>query len=241
MKKNLRELYLRVKFRGVAAILAIMLLAGRPVFSQELAVSGQVREAGNPLPGVSILEKGTSKGTTSDAQGNFNLTVGSPAAVLVFSFIGYKTQEVAVANRTSFDVDMEEDITALSEVVVTALGVQKEVKSLGYAVQKVDGASSTKAREPNIMNSLTGKVAGLQVNNQTDLFQNPEILLRGAKPLIVIDGVPNIEGDLWKINADDIESYNVLKGATASALYGSIGRNGAIMITTKRGSGKNAP
>ena len=240
MKKNLREFYLRVKFLGVTVILAIMLLAGNPVFCQELAVSGQVREAGNPLPGVSILEKGTSKGTTSDAQGNFNLTVGSPTAVLVFSFIGYKTQEVAVANRTSFDVDMEEDITALSEVVVTALGVQKEVKSLGYAVQKVDGASSTKAREPNIMNSLTGKVAGLQVNNQTDLFQNPEILLRGAKPLIVIDGVPNIEGDLWKINADDIESYNVLKGATASALYGSIGRNGAIMITTKRGSGKNA-
>ncbi|HET6541311.1 MAG TPA: SusC/RagA family TonB-linked outer membrane protein [Chryseolinea sp.] len=240
MKKNLREFYLRVKFLGVTVILAIMLLAGHPVFCQELAVSGQVREAGNPLPGVSILEKGTSKGTTSDAQGNFNLTVGSPTAVLVFSFIGYKTQEVAVANRTSFDVDMEEDITALSEVVVTALGVQKEVKSLGYAVQKVDGASSTKAREPNIMNSLTGKVAGLQVNNQTDLFQNPEILLRGAKPLIVIDGVPNIEGDLWKINADDIESYNVLKGATASALYGSIGRNGAIMITTKRGSGKNA-
>ena len=189
---------------------------------------------------MSIVEKGTSKGTTSDAQGNFNLTVESPAAVLVFSFIGYKTQEVAVANRTSFDVDMEEDITALAEVVVTALGVQKDVKSLGYAVQKVDGASSTKAREPNIMNSLTGKVAGLQVNNQTDLFQNPEILLRGAKPLIVIDGVPNIEGDLWKINADDIESYNVLKGATASALYGSIGRNGAIMITTKRGSGTNA-
>ena len=81
-------------------ILAVMLLAGRPVFSQELAVSGQVREAGNPLPGVSILEKGTSKGTTSDAQGNFNLTVESPTAVLVFSFIGYKTQEVAVANRT---------------------------------------------------------------------------------------------------------------------------------------------
>ncbi len=240
MKKNLRELHCRIKFREIVSILVGFLLAATSAWSQELTVSGQVRESGNPLPGVSILEKGTSKGTTSDAQGNFNLTVESPAAVLVFSFIGYKTQEVAVANRTSFDVDMEEDITALSEVVVTALGVQKDVKSLGYAVQKVDGKSSTKAREPNIMNSLTGKVAGLQVNNQTDLFQNPEILLRGAKPLIVIDGVPNIEGDLWKINADDIESYNVLKGATASALYGSIGRNGAIMITTKRGSGKNA-
>jgi TonB-linked SusC/RagA family outer membrane protein len=240
MKKSLRELHFRIQHRGTAFLLCCFFLAANAAWGQGLAVSGQVRESGNPLPGVSILEKGTSKGTTSDAQGNFNLTVESPAAILVFSFIGYKTQEVAVANRTSFDVDMEEDITALSEVVVTALGVQKDVKSLGYAVQKVDGKSSTKAREPNIMNSLTGKVAGLQVNNQTDLFQDPEILLRGAKPLIVIDGVPNIEGDLWKINADDIESYNVLKGATASALYGSIGRNGAIMITTKRGSGQNA-
>ena len=128
MKKNLRELYLRVQFRGMAAILAMLSLGcERPSLSQELAVSGQVRESGNPLPGVSILEKGTSKGTTSDAQGNFNLTVESPAAVLVFSFIGYKTQEVAVANRTSFDVDMEEDITALSEVVVTALGFRKRL------------------------------------------------------------------------------------------------------------------
>ena len=192
MKKSLRELHFRIQLWETAFFLCCFLLAANAASGQGLTVSGQVRETGNPLPGVSIVEKGTSKGTTSDAQGNFNLTVESPAAVLVFSFIGYKTQEVAVANRTSFDVDMEEDITALSEVVVTALGVQKDVKSLGYAVQKVDGASSTKAREPNIMNSLTGKVAGLQVNNQTDLFQNPEILLRGAKPLIVIDGVPNI-------------------------------------------------
>ncbi|HEX6227082.1 MAG TPA: SusC/RagA family TonB-linked outer membrane protein [Chryseolinea sp.] len=240
MKKNLRELYLGLKFCRTALML-MLLLAGRSAWGQGVTVSGQVTEGGgNPLPGVSILEKGTSKGTTSDAQGNFSIAVESAEAVLVFSFIGYKTQEIEVANRSSFNVAMEDDVTALSEVVVTALGVQKEVKSLGYAVQKVDGASSTKAREPNIMNSLTGKVAGLQVNNQTDLFQDPEILLRGAKPLIVIDGVPNIEGDLWKINADDIESYNVLKGATASALYGSIGRNGAIMITTKRGSAQNA-
>jgi TonB-linked SusC/RagA family outer membrane protein len=240
MKKNLRELYVQLRVWRAVGILILPLLAGSSAWSQGLTVSGQVREnGGNPLPGVSILEKGTSKGTTSDAQGNFSIGVESPDAVLVFSFIGYKTQEIAVSNRTAFNVDMEEDVTALTEVVVTALGVQKDVKSLGYSVQKVDGKSSTKAREPNIMNSLTGKVAGLQINNQTDLFQDPEILLRGAKPLIVIDGVPNIDGDIWKINADDIESYSVLKGATASALYGSIGRNGAIMITTRRG-GQNA-
>lgn len=240
MKKHLRELQFRIEFRRMVGIFIVLVLVANTAWSQSLTVSGQVRENGNPLPGVSILEKGTSKGTTSDGQGNFTLTVESPSAVLLFSFIGYKTQEVAVSNRTAFNVDMEEDITALNEVVVTALGVQKDVKSLGYAVQKVEGKSATKAREPNIMNSLTGKVAGLQIQNQTDLFQDPEILLRGAKPLIVIDGVPSIDGDLWKINADDIETYSVLKGATASALYGSIGRNGVIMITTKRGSGQKA-
>jgi TonB-dependent SusC/RagA subfamily outer membrane receptor len=185
---------------------------------------------------VSILEKGTSQGTATDSDGKFTLSVTSESSVLVFSFIGYKTQEVAVNGRTAIDIIMEQDVTALSEVVVTALGVEKEVKSLGYAVQSVKGESVTKAREPNIINSLTGKVAGLQIQNQTDLFQDPVIKLRGAAPLIVIDGVPSVDNDIWKINADDIESYSVLKGATASALYGSIGRNGAIMITTKRGN-----
>jgi TonB-linked SusC/RagA family outer membrane protein len=236
MKKHLQAFTLCMKIRDAAAVLLILLTANSSLFGQQMNVSGQVRENGNPLPGVSILEKGTSQGTTSDAQGNFSINVSSPSAVLVFSFIGYKTQEIQVSNRTSFDVDMVEDVTALTEVVVTALGVEKNVKSLGYAVQEVEGRSVTKAREPNIMNSLTGKVAGLQIKNQTDLFQDPEIRLRGAKPLIVIDGVPSVDGDIWKINADDIESYNVLKGATASALYGSIGRNGVIMITTKRGA-----
>lgn len=203
--------------------------------AQQLTVSGVVRSGGAALPGVSIIEKGTSNGTTSDSDGRFSLSVGSADAILVFSFIGYSTQEVNVGNRTQLDVSMVEEVTALNEVVVTALGVEREVKSLGYAVQTVDGDVMTKAREPNVINSLTGRVAGLQIKNQTDLFQDPDISLRGAKPLIVIDGVPSVDADIWKVNADDVESYSVLKGATASALYGSIGRNGAIMITTKRG------
>lgn len=203
--------------------------------AQQLTVSGVVRSGGAALPGVSIIEKGTSNGTTSDSDGRFSLSVGSADAILVFSFIGYSTQEVNVGNRTQLDVSMVEEVTALNEVVVTALGVEREVKSLGYAVQTVDGGVMTKAREPNVINSLTGRVAGLQIKNQTDLFQDPDISLRGAKPLIVIDGVPSVDADIWKVNADDVESYSVLKGATASALYGSIGRNGAIMITTKRG------
>jgi TonB-linked SusC/RagA family outer membrane protein len=158
--------------------------------------------------------------------------------MLTFSFIGYKTQEIEIGSRSELNVEMEEDVQALSEVVVTALGVQRETKALGYATQKLEGSAITKAREPNIFNSMTGKIAGLQINNQTDLFQSPEIFLRGVKPLIVIDGVPSVDYDLWKVNADDIETMTVLKGATAAALYGSIGSGGAIMITTKRGSSK---
>ncbi|MFZ6011485.1 MAG: SusC/RagA family TonB-linked outer membrane protein [Bacteroidota bacterium] len=236
MKRILHEPLFRYKNLIILCFFAVFLLSGSTIRGQSLTVSGQVIENGNPLPGVSILEKGTTSGTATDSQGKYSLVVTSPSAVIVFSFIGYKTQEVTVNNQTQIDVDMVEDVTSLNEVVVTALGIPKPVKALGYAVQTVEGKSSTKAREPNIMNSLTGKVAGLEIRNSTDLFQDPGIRLRGARPLIVIDGVPSVEADFWKINADDIESYSVLKGATASALYGSIGRNGAIMITTKRGS-----
>ncbi len=238
MKKGLPEQLCTRKGRALAVCFAVLfLIVGPPLHAQKLTVTGQVADQGSALPGVSILEKGTSNGTTSDVEGNFTMTVTSPDAVLVFSFIGYKTQEVAVGNRSRITVAMEQEVTALSEVVVTALGVEREVKSLGYAVQTVDGEAMTKAREPNVVSSLTGRVAGLEIRNQTDLFQDPVIRLRGATPLIVIDGVPSVDADIWKLNADDIDTYSVLKGATASALYGSIGRNGAIMITTKRGSG----
>lgn len=233
MKKCLPE---RLRTLTVAVFTALLSAVCIHVQAQSTTVTGSVRDGGNPLPGVSILERGTTNGTTSDALGNFSLSLRSADAILVFSFIGYKTQEIPVGSRSSIEVSMEEEATALTEVVVTALGVEREVKSLGYAVQTVDGAEMTKAREPNVMNSLTGRVAGLQIKNQTDLFQDPEILLRGARPLIVIDGVPSVDNDLWKLNADDIDTYSILKGATASALYGSIGRNGAIMITTKRGT-----
>lgn len=237
MKRILPVLRKKRNFRAMLALTALFFVVSLPGLAQELRVEGVVRDAnGDALPGVSILEKGTTHGTTSDTDGAYTMTIDSPEAVLVFSFIGYRTQEVAVANRTRIDVSLAEEVTALTEVVVTALGVEREVKSLGYAVQTVEGSAMTKAREPNVMNSLTGRVAGLEIRNQTDMFQDPGIRLRGKKPLIVIDGVPSVDADIWKLNADDIETYSVLKGATASALYGSIGRNGAIMITTKRGS-----
>ena len=237
MKKHLPEhRFLKPGYWMMLWLTTVFVAAGMSSHAQGVTVSGVVRDQNDVLPGVSILEKGTSHGTTADSEGRFNMTVSSPEPVLVFSFIGYKTQEIPVGSRTQIEIIMEEEITALNEVVVTALGVEREVKSLGYAVQTVEGEVMTKAREPNVINSLTGRVAGLEIRNQTDLFQDPGIRLRGATPLIVIDGVPSVDADIWKLNADDIETYSILKGATASALYGSIGRNGAIMITTKRGA-----
>jgi TonB-linked SusC/RagA family outer membrane protein len=217
-------------------------LTDAPSYSQqEGLVSGQVKDTvGQPLPGVSVALKGTATGTITDVEGRFTISaagVGKP--VLVLSYIGFESQEIAVGNKAFVDVTLQEDSQSLSEVVVTALGIKKEKKALGYAVQEVQGEDLVKAREGNVVSNLTGKVAGLTIKNSTDLFQDPSISLRGRKPLVVIDGVPDQTADLWKVNSDDIESINVLKGSTASALYGSIGRNGAIMITTKRGKGKD--
>lgn len=238
MRKHLLEhtVFRLGRWQGAGLLTIAFVMAGIWSQAQSITVTGVVKDEETVLPGVNILEKGTSHGTTADAEGKFTMSVSAPDAVLVFSFIGYKTQEIVVGNRTQIEVLMEEEVTALNEVVVTALGVEREVKSLGYAVQTVEGDVMTKAREPNVINSLTGRVAGLEIRNQTDLFQDPGIRLRGASPLIVIDGVPSVDADIWKLNADDIETYSILKGATASALYGSIGRNGAIMITTKRGT-----
>ncbi len=119
--------------------------------------------------------------------------------------------------------------------MITALGIKKEKKAVGFSVQEVKGSDLVKAREPNAINSLSGKVSGLLIASNPNLFGNPEIRLRGVKPLIVVDGVP-ISSDSWNLSPDDIETYSVLKGPTASALYGSRGVNGAIQITTKRGA-----
>jgi len=190
----------------------------------------------NTLPGVSV--RSASGGTSTDFNGRFSLKTTLPAA-LTISSMGYKTQTVTVNSLDTLKFILQEDNQNLSEVVVTALGVKKEKAKLGYAVQEVKGEALDKAREPNYINSLTGKVAGLNIQNSTDMFQNPGITLRGRTPLFVIDGIPDQQADIWKVNADDIESISVLKGAAASALYGSIGLNGAVMITTKRGKGKD--
>lgn len=225
--------------------IAGMACLGYPVRSMavqqdERQLTGVIRSvSGEPLVGASVTVVRNGQGLSTDEHGSYviNARVGE---LVRFSMIGYLPQEQTVPATGALDIVLEEDSQNLSEVVVTALGVRKEKAKLGYAVQEVQGESLVKAREPNMVNSLTGKVAGLNVRNSTDLFQDPGISLRGRKPLIVIDGIPDQTADLWRVNADDVENISVLKGPTASALYGSIGQNGAIMITTKRGKNGTA-
>ncbi len=198
-------------------------------------LKGIVTDAANtPLAGVSVVVKGSSKGTSTDLKGHFSIHASS-GATLIFSFVGFTTQEWVVKDQSAISIQLQPGKNALDEVVVTALGIKKEKKRLGYAVQEVKGEELVKAREPNVINSLVGKVAGLRIAAPTTLFYDPGIALRGRGTIIVVDGV-RIRSDSWNLSADDIESFSVLKGPTAAALYGSDGINGAIQITTKRGS-----
>lgn len=193
-----------------------------------------VDEHGEPVAGANIIEKGTTNGTITGADGSFNLEA-SESSVLNISFIGYNTQEVSVKDKSVFNVQLLEDSEILSEVVVTALGIKREEKALGYAVQKVGGDNFATVKPVDIATSLTGRVAGLNIQNSSEFNAAPTLSLRGAAPLLVIDGVPYGNVSLKDIAADDIESIDILKGATASALYGARGGAGAVMVTTKKG------
>lgn len=203
---------------------------------QQLKVSGKVTGTkGEPLPGVTIAVKGKIMGTATDMEGTFSLDNVVPTDVLVFSFIGMKNTEIPVGSQTYFEVVLAEELIGMDAVVVTALGIRREEKALGYAVQKVAGDAVTTVKGIDVGTSLTGKVAGLLVRNSSEFTAEPQILLRGESPLIVIDGVPYGNMTLRDVPSDDIEDISVLKGSTASALYGYRGGSGAIMITTKRG------
>lgn len=224
--------------RWAIAFLLFMTLA-LVANAQERNVSGRLTSGDDqsPLPGVTVLVKGTTNGTITDADGRYALTVADEAT-LVFSFIGYQTQEIVVGAQTTVDVVLVSSAQSLEEVVVTALGIEKSKTKIGYATQEVNGADMIKARDPNPMTMLAGRVAGLTVAATPELLGRPGLFLRGKEPLIVVDGVP-IQSDTWNISADDIEKYTVLKGPAASALYGSRGQFGAIIITTKKGSRDN--
>ncbi|MDR6808341.1 TonB-linked SusC/RagA family outer membrane protein [Dyadobacter sp. BE34] len=233
----------------------LLFLAGAG-FAQDLSIKGKVQSADGYLPGASILIKGTSRGSTTDANGDF--TLSAPAnATLVVSFIGYKTMEIPVGSKTVFDITLENDATQFNEIVVTALGIAREKKALGYAVQEVSGKTLTQARETNLVNSLSGRLAGVQVTNSNGApGSSSRMIIRGAssigsnnQPLFVVDGVPVDNSNFGSgtgidygnaaasINPDDVESINVLKGPSAAALYGSRGANGVVLITTKSGKG----
>jgi TonB-linked SusC/RagA family outer membrane protein len=222
------------------AILVLFLSLTFYSYSQEITIKGKVLDkSGLPLIGVAVQEVESTNGTLTDIDGLYTILVSSSKASLLFSYTSYQDQTILVGNNATIDVILSEDNELIQEVVVTALGIKKEKAKLGYATQEVDGKTLQKAVEANVATSLAGKIAGLTIFTKTNLYENPEIKLRGANTLVVIDGVPS-ETDFWNISPNDIESVNVLKGTAAAALYGSLGINGAIMITTKKGkSGEN--
>lgn len=201
-------------------------------------LTGKVTDsAGSPLVGVTIQIKGSSVGTVTDGDGNFFLEAPDDA-VLVVSYIGYNTREIPVNGQTQINIVLQPSALGLNEVVVTALGLKRQERELGYSTQKVNGNTLQTVKGTDVGTSLTGKISGLMVKNSSEFMAEPTITMRGESPLLVIDGVPYGNMTLRDIPADDIESINFLKGASASALYGSRGGSGAIMVTTKKGNGK---
>jgi TonB-linked SusC/RagA family outer membrane protein len=216
------------------ALFMVFFLFIYPAMSQVTGIEGYVKSTtGESLPGATISVKGTTQGVISESDGRFSISA-QPEDTLVVSFVGFQTQEISVGNMRFINVILSEAVQQIQEVVVTALGIEKTRNTIGYAIGEVNGEDLTKAREPNAINSLVGKVSGLVVGSSPEMLGAPTILLRGVKPLIVVDGIP-VQSDTWNINPDDIENYVILKGPTAAALYGSRGQNGAIQITTKRG------
>ena len=230
------------------------------ISQQDTKVTGVVEDEFGPVAGASVVIKGTTNGTMTDMDGHFTLEGVKKGDIIQISFIGFATQDIPYTGQTTLNVKMQEDTQKLDEVVVTALGMKRDKKALGYAMQELKGDELLSSREPNLANSLSGKVSGLQiVRSSNGVGGSSKIVLRGNssltgsnQPLIVVDGTPmdNFTGgvdDVWgnsgadmgnglsDINPEDIESMTVLKGASAAALYGSRAGNGVILITTKSG------
>ncbi|MCF8364852.1 MAG: SusC/RagA family TonB-linked outer membrane protein [Bacteroidales bacterium] len=249
--------------RKFTLFLALIFFIGMQVVqAQTSTVTGTVTNAedGSTIPGVSVVVKGTTFGTTTDLQGKFTLNVPPDAQSLIFSFVGMKTTERAIAGKSVINVALEPEITAIEGVVVTALGITREKKSLGYATQELGGDDINTVKRDNFISSLSGKAAGIQVKSNNNMGGSTNIIIRGNasitgnnQALIVVDGVPvnndntNNNGQISgrsgydygnaasDIDPANIASVNVLKGAAATALYGSRAANGVIEITTKKG------
>jgi len=236
---NLKESFLA--WRQIS-LFTLILIFGTAAMAQKTVTGTVSNSAGDSLVGVTVIIQGTTEGAQTDTDGEYSVIVPSDDAVLIFSFLGYQTQEVAVNGQSTLNVTLVEGDLTTDEVVITALGIEREQKSLTYATQNVDPEALTEARELNVVNSLSGKVAGLSISRSGAGVGAPSrVILRGnrsisgdSQPLYVVDGVP-ILGDITDINPDDIESISVLKGPNAAALYGNRANNGAIIITTKQG------
>lgn len=252
---------MKTKFSGILTLLLALVV--QMTFAQDRAITGTVTDGnGMPLPGVNVLVKGTTRGVQTDFDGNYSIDA-MQGEVLVYSYLGMETVEYTVTNVNTIDVVLNPDTAQLDEVVITALGIRREKKSLGYATQEVGGEEVSDVPTTNFMNSLSGKVAGLKVKSSGTMGGSSDIVIRGNssltgnnQALFVIDGTPVSNAintsDVLKnqqtgrggydygnaaadINPDDIESMNILKGAAATALYGARAANGVIIIETKRG------
>ena len=242
-------------------LVALICMLSSTLYAQNITVTGTVKDPmGEPVIGASVSVQGTRAGTVTNIDGHYSIEC-SPQATLVFSYLGFKAKSVAVNGRQQVDVDFEDDATALNEVVVTALGIKRQTKALGYAVTELKSDELERANTVSPVTALQGKVAGVEIS-QSDggMFGSTKIQIRGAstlnannQPIFVVDGVildnaTSSSGDadwntntsdygnqLKNLNPDDFESVSVLKGAAATALYGSRGLNGAVVITTKSG------
>lgn len=248
--------------QNLLAFFMTMLLIGS-AYAQEKTISGRVTSAddGSALPGVTVMVVGTNHGTQTNADGAYSFSVPANANSLEFIYLGFVKQTIAVGNKTTINVSLETDAQQLSDVVVTALGIVRKKNELTYAAQEVKADEITRTRDNNFVNALSGKVAGLEIKQSGTMGGSTNVVMRGTKSmygnnqaLFVVDGAPisnandntsdqktgrggydygNAAAD---INPDDIASVTVLKGAAASALYGSRAANGVIMITTKKGN-----
>ena len=231
---------MKTKFSGMLTLMLALVV--QFTFAQEKTVSGTVLDnVGLPLPGATVVIEGTSTGSSADFDGNYKITA-SVGDVLNFSFVGYAGQSVTVAASNTINVTLQPD-NELEEVVVTALGIQRQKKTLTYQAEKVGAEELTQVSPTRAASALAGKVAGMQINVQSNgVNPTTQILLRGLRSisssntaLIVIDGSVASQGAFDDLNPNDIQSMNVLKGATAAALYGGAAGNGAVIITTKQG------
>src|SRR3954467_14749344 len=241
-------------------MLLLALLGFAIAHAQSRMVSGKVTDQNNePVEGASIVVKGTTRGTSADAQGNFSITA-APGEVLVFSSVNFSPAEITVGNETTLSVMLTRTAGQINEVVVTALGIRRSKNQLPYAAQQIGSEEVTRTRSNNVISSMSGKISGLEVRQTNTMGGSTNIVLRGYKSftqsnqaLFVVDGMPfdnantNTQNQVLgrggfdygsaaaDINPDDIESISVLKGAAATALYGSRAANGVILITTKKG------